>query len=62
MIDAMLTELYRLAFDTKLEAELIIEGETNDNRRMIAIAKNALLSELISYRTNQIRDGREGEV
>jgi len=60
MADAMLTELYRRVFETKQQAELIVEGETNDRIRGIAIAKNKLLSELIDVRTNQIENGKGG--
>lgn len=60
MTDAMLTELYRRAFETKAQAEACNqgEGETNDRRRQVAIEKANMLSELIAIRTEQIRQGQ----
>ena len=56
MTDPMLTELYKRVFETKAEAERLTrtDGENNDRLRQVAIAKNELLSELISIRTEQI--------
>ena len=58
MSDAMLTELYRRVFDTKKEAELLGRAGGDDRLRQVAIAKNALLSDLIDIRTEQIRSGK----
>jgi len=55
MADAMLTELYKRVFETKLEAEMHGQGEADDRKRQVALAKNKLLSELIDIRTDQIR-------
>ena len=55
MRDAMLDELYKRVFETKREAEVIGQCEVSDRMRQVAIAKNALLSELIDIRTDQIR-------
>lgn len=60
MSDAMLTELYKRAFETKRQAEHLngSDGdEMADRRRQVAIEKNNLLSELIHIRTEQIRHG-----
>jgi len=62
MADAMLTELYKRAFETKAEAERLSREEgDNDRRREVALAKNQLLSELIDLRTCQIHNGLTGE-
>ena len=61
MKDAMLGELYKRLFTEKQKAEAlnISNGdECKDRQRQIAIAKNQMLSELISIRTEQIRDGK----
>lgn len=55
MSDAMLTELYERAFNEKRICENESTAEGNENRRMIAIAKNKLLCELIDIRTEHIR-------
>jgi hypothetical protein len=64
MTDAMLDELYRLVFETKKQAEALSRSEDKSDRsdrlRQVALAKNKLLSELISFRIDQIRNGREG--
>ena len=59
MQDQMLTELYKRVFEEKARAERLgrEDGENNDRLRQVAIAKNALLSELISIRTEQIKTG-----
>jgi len=60
MHDAMLGELYRRVFEEKQKAEAFNDGENDelsDRRRQVAIEKNKLLSELISFRTDQIRNG-----
>jgi len=56
MADAMLTELYKRAFETQREAEDLAcaDGEMNDRRRQDALAKNELLVKLIDIRTYQI--------
>jgi hypothetical protein len=61
MADAMLTELYKRCFETKAEAEYCNgqSGEANDRRRQVALAKNELLSDLISVRTEQLKRGGE---
>jgi hypothetical protein len=58
-MDKMLTELYRRVFQTVSDVERLNSesGETNDRLRQVAIAKNAMLNELIGIRTQQIRDG-----
>ena len=55
----MLTELYKRVFETKAAVERLnrADGENNDRLRQVAIAKNQLLSELISIRTEQIVNG-----
>jgi len=59
MTDPMLTELYKRVFETKAAVERLnrADGENNDRLRQVAIAKNQLLSELISIRTEQIVNG-----
>ena len=59
MTDPMLTELYKRVFETKAAVERLYraDGENNDRLRQVAIAKNQLLSELISIRTEQIVNG-----
>ena len=57
MSDKMLSVLYEKAFETKREAEIIGQDETSDRKRQVALAKNALLSELIDIRTEQIKQG-----
>jgi len=57
MSDAMLTELYRRVFITKKQAELETEPEGGDHLRLVALAKNRLLQELIDIRTEQIASG-----
>ncbi len=61
MQDRMLAELYRRVFEEKRVAEAMNceSGEAANNRLMIALAKNKLLSELIDIRTEQIRGGIE---
>ena len=59
MSDAMLTELYKRVFETKREAEVMDDGDVADRRRMVAIAKNKLLAELIDFRTDLLISGRE---
>ncbi len=56
MTDQMLTELYKRVFETKAEVERLTrtDGENNDRLRQVAIAKNQLLSELISIRTGHL--------
>lgn len=56
--DIMLTELYGRIFETKKEAERLNResGETNDRLRQVEMAKHKLLSELITIRTDQIRN------
>ena len=58
MADPMLIELYTRVFETKLNVERLTrtDGENNDRLRQVAIAKNELLSELISIRTEQIKN------
>jgi hypothetical protein len=58
MTDPMLTELYKRVFETKSEVERLnrADGENNDRLRQVAIAKNQLLSELISIRTDHIKN------
>ena len=59
MSDAMLTELYKRAFETKQEAERInsnCNDVNSDRLRQVAIEKNNLLSELIDIRTEQIKN------
>ena len=57
MSDRMLTELYRRVFETKAEAESLNKTGSDDRMRQVAIAKNKLLSELIDFRTEQIKEG-----
>ena len=63
MSDAMLTELYKRAFETKAQAGAIphagngVDDDLFDRRRQVALEKNQLLSELINIRTEQIRNG-----
>lgn len=61
MADAMLTELYRRVFETKIEAEACNQGsgEINTHKRLVALAKNALLTELIDIRINQLVGGQK---
>jgi len=61
MKDAMLTELYKRVFETKQETESLSskDGENYDRLRQVALAKNELLSDLISIRTDQIRGGKD---
>ena len=60
MKDAMLTELYKRAFETKQQAESLgqCDTDTSDRARQVAIAKNEMLSELIDIRTDQIKYGQ----
>lgn len=57
MTDPMLTELYKRVFETKAKVEMLTRssGENDDRLRQVAIAKNQLLSDLISIRTDQIK-------
>ena len=66
MQDAMLSELYHRAFQTKREAEELslrpsdgTDKESYDRRRQVALALNNMLGELISLRTDQLRLGRD---
>ena len=58
MMDKMLTILYEKCFQAKARAESLgrEKTETSDRLRQVAIAENKLLSELISIRTDQLRD------
>jgi hypothetical protein len=61
MGDEMLTELYRLAFQTKAEAErLSVNGgtATDDRMRQVAIAQNKMLAQLIDFRTAMLWRGQ----
>lgn len=60
MADAMLTELYKRVFETKIQAEAITSessSDLHDRLRQVALAKNKLLHELIDIRTAQIIRG-----
>jgi hypothetical protein len=65
MSDPMLSELYKRVFETKARAEALSRSkdkdEFTDRLRQVAIAKNELLLELISIRTDQIRNGRDNK-
>lgn len=56
MKDEMLTVLYEKLFSAKREVEIISQGELSDRNRQVALAKHALLSELIDIRTEQIKN------
>jgi hypothetical protein len=56
MGDAMLSELYERAFQTKKDAE-VATGVNDDRQRQVALVKNKLLAELINIRIEQIRRG-----
>ena len=61
MHDAMLGELYKRVFEEKQKAEALNKcsnDEYADRHRQAAIEKNKMLSELISIRTEQIRNGK----
>jgi len=58
MQDAMLTELYMRVFHSKQEIESYNRPDTDDRLRQVALAKNTLLSDLISIRTDQLVNGK----
>ena len=67
MRDAMLDELYMRAFASKQKLERFVTEpqqagteERVDRQRGIELAKNELLGELITIRTNQIRNSNNG--
>ena len=58
MQDAMLSELYMRVFHSKQEIERLNVRGSDDRLRQVALAKNTLLSELISIRTDQLINGK----
>ena len=58
MQDAMLSELYMRVFRSKQEVESLSVRGSDDRLRQVALAKNTLLSDLISIRTDQLINGR----
>jgi len=58
MQDAMLTELYMRVFRSKQEVESHSKKDSDDRLRQVALAKNTLLSDLISIRTDQLINGQ----
>ena len=59
MEDRMLSELYKLVFEEKHKVEFLNSksGEINDRLLQVSLAKKQLLLKLISFRTDQLRNG-----